>query len=67
MNPNEQGTPPLLTPRQAAQTLGVSAGTLAVWRCTRRYPALRYVKVGSKVRYRQSDIERFLTSRTVGK
>ena len=55
--------PQLLTPRQAATELGVSPGTLAVWRCRKRYP-LRYIKVGSKVRYRLTDIEKFLTART---
>ena len=58
--------PPLLTPRQAATELGVSPGTLAVWRCRKRYP-LRYIKVGSKVRYRLADIEKFLDARTVGR
>lgn len=53
----------LLTPRQAAKELGVSPGTLAVWRCKKRYP-LRYIKVGSNVRYRMTDIEAFLTART---
>lgn len=54
----------LLTPREAAAHLGVAAGTLAIWRCKKRY-ALRYVKVGSKVRYRLADIEKFLEARTV--
>lgn len=58
-------TPRLLTPRQAAVELGVAPETLAVWRCTKRYP-LRYIKVGSKVRYRLVDIESFLALRTVG-
>lgn len=58
-------TAPLLTPAQAAETLGISTGTLAIWRSTRRYP-LRYIKVGGKVRYRRSDIDSFLELRTVG-
>ena len=29
--------PQLLTPQAAAEFLGMSAGTLAVWRCTKRY------------------------------
>ncbi|NLX98604.1 MAG: helix-turn-helix domain-containing protein [Rhodopirellula sp.] len=53
----------MLTPRQAADHLGVSPETLAVWRCTRRY-AIPFVKVGSKVRYRRDDLEKFLSSRT---
>jgi len=55
--------PEMLTPRQAADHLGVSPETLAVWRCTRRY-AIPFVKVGSKVRYRRDDLEKFLSSRT---
>jgi hypothetical protein len=45
--------------------MDVTPATLAVWRCTKRYP-LRYIKVGSKVRYRLADIESFLALRTVG-
>ncbi|MCX7428836.1 MAG: helix-turn-helix domain-containing protein [Planctomycetia bacterium] len=57
---------PFLVPEKTAEMLGVSSGTLAVWRCSRRYPELRYTKVGRSVRYRLSDIERFISSRTVG-
>ena len=56
-------TTPLLTPQQAAKDLGVSPGTLSVWRSTGRYP-LPFVKVGRSVRYRQSDIDTFTASRT---
>ena len=49
----------------AAEILGVTPGTLSVWRCTRRYP-LPYVKVGRAVRYRLADLEKFLSDRTVG-
>ena len=55
-------TSKLWSPEQVAEMLGVSKQTLAVWRCERRYP-LRYVKVGSRVRYRPSDVERFLANR----
>ena len=54
----------LVSPEQAAEFLGTTTGTLAVWRCNRRYD-LPYVKVGKSVRYRQSDLERFVQSRTV--
>lgn len=54
----------LLTTQEAAQFLGVTAGTLEVWRCTRRYP-LAWVKVGSKVRYRLCDLQAFVQSRRV--
>lgn len=54
----------LLTPQQAAEILHVKVATLAVWRCHKRY-RLRYQKIGSKVFYRPSEIERFIESRTV--
>ena len=58
-------TASLLTRSQAAEFLGVKEQTLAVWATTRRYN-LPMVKVGSLVRYRLRDLERFLESRTVG-
>lgn len=54
----------LLTPRQAADQLQMSEGTLNVWRCTKRYD-LPYVKVGRSVRYRPADIAQFIEARTV--
>ena len=54
----------LLTPEQVADQLGVTEHTLAVWRSENRYP-LAYVKVGRYVRYRQSDVNRFIEQRTV--
>lgn len=51
--------------KRAAEILGVSPGTLSVWRCTRRYP-LPYQKIGRAVRYRVADLEAFAQSRTVG-
>lgn len=54
----------LLNQREAAALLGVSPGTLGVWRSTKRYP-LRYVKVGGNVRYRLADIEAFVALRTL--
>lgn len=55
-------TTKLLSPDTVADLLGVSKQTLAVWRCERRYP-LPYVKVGSRVRYRPSDVQQFMTER----
>ena len=55
---------PVVSEKEAAEILGVTPGTLSVWRCTRRYP-LAYVKVGRAVRYRLTDIEAFMQSRTV--
>jgi hypothetical protein len=49
----------LLSPAQAAEILGVTIGTLAVWRCTARYPLL-FVKIGRRVKYRSADINNFI-------
>lgn len=54
----------LLTPQEVSEILGVGVETLNVWRATNRYP-LKYIKVGRLVRYRSTDIEDFLLSRTV--
>lgn len=54
----------LLSADQAAEFLGVSAGTLAVWRSTKRY-SLPFVKMGHLVRYRQSDLSDFIVRRVV--
>jgi predicted DNA-binding transcriptional regulator AlpA len=55
----------LLTPEETAKVLSVAEQTLAVWRCTKRVD-LPYIKLGKKsIRYRKSDIERFLTDNTV--
>ena len=53
---------PLLTPSQVAKILGISVGTLTVWRCTNRYE-LPYVKVGSRVRYEPASVEAFIDAR----
>lgn len=50
---------------EAAKYLGVSPGTLEVWRATKRYN-LPYIKVGRLIQYRKSDLDAFLESRTVG-
>ena len=55
----------LLTREQAADFLGIKPQTLAVWHTTKRYN-LPFIKVGSRVRYRRSDLERFLNERTIG-
>lgn len=51
----------LLSPDQVASQLGITIHTLAVWRCTGRYP-LKFHKIGNRVRYRQSDIDEFVNS-----
>jgi predicted DNA-binding transcriptional regulator AlpA len=62
---NQTAPNPLRTEVESAQFLGVKPTTLQIWRCTKRY-SLPYIKVGRLVRYRQSDLDAFLTSRTQG-
>lgn len=54
----------LLTRREAAAYLGVTPETLAVWASTKRYP-LQFVKVGRLAKYRKSDLDTFINSRTI--
>jgi excisionase family DNA binding protein len=56
---------PLLTPEQAAEYLNTSADTLAVWRSTGRVN-IPFVRIGRAIRYRLSDLEAYVTSKTVG-
>ena len=53
----------IVTPKQAAEFLGVAHHTLAIWRSTSRYD-LPYIKIGRKIRYRISDLETWLDHRT---
>lgn len=48
-----------LSPKEAANILGVTPETLAVWRCTKRYE-LPYIKIGRRVMYRVRDISEFI-------
>jgi hypothetical protein len=54
----------LRDPIATSELLGVTRGTLAGWRCTRRYD-LPFVKIGRVIRYRDSDIQNFLEQHTV--
>ena len=54
----------LLTPSEVSNLLGVTTGTLQVWRTTRRYP-LSFVKIGSRVMYRESAVLEFIERRAV--
>lgn len=53
----------LVTPLEAAKYLGVTVGTLNVWRSTGRY-GLPFVKVGRRVRYTKSHLDDFIERRT---
>jgi len=52
----------LVDRKRAAKYLGVSPGTLAVWKCTKRYN-LEHVKIGRSVKYRLSDLKKFVEER----
>lgn len=58
-------TDDLLRPSEAATLLGITEATLSKWRNKRRYK-LPFVKIGARVSYRRSDLEKFLQTRTVG-
>ena len=57
--------PPLMTPAEVAGVLRVPTDTLAAWR-VRKPEALPFVKVGSAVRYRQSDVAALIDGGAVG-
>ena len=54
----------LFNRKQAAQYTGFTAGTLAVWDCTKRYD-LQPIKIGRSVRYRKSVLDAFIASQAV--
>ena len=56
-------TDELLTRDQAAEFLNIRSQTLALWASTGRHN-LPFVKVGRCVRYRRSDLEKWLAERT---
>lgn len=58
MNSNDN-LEPLLNREQAAAYLNITIGTLAVWDCTKRYN-LEPIKIGNRVRYRRSSLDRFI-------
>jgi len=54
----------LLTPKEAAEFLGIPPGTLAQWRSQRRGPP--YIKLEERlVRYRHADLEEYLSGHLV--
>lgn len=53
----------LLDEKQTAEYLQVAQGTLPVWRSSGRY-GLPFIKIGRKVRYRRSDLDKWLEERT---
>jgi excisionase family DNA binding protein len=56
----------LLSRKEAAQYLGVSENTLAIWKCTGRY-SLPCVKIGRLVKYRRADLDAFIERNVIMK
>jgi len=54
----------LVNEATAAATLAIEARTLATWRHKGRY-SLPFTRIGGAVRYKTSDLHRFIESRTV--
>ena len=50
-----------LNERQAARYLGVSAGTLRLWRSENRSP--RYFRAGKLIRFRRADLDAWIEAR----
>lgn len=58
---------PLFDTTGAAKYLGgMKPQTLAYWRMNNIHSDLRYIKIGRHIRYRKSDLDKWLESRTVG-
>lgn len=53
----------LVDPKNAARMLGVSTKTLANWRTSGVMP-LPFVKIGSRVKYRSSDLQVYLLNQS---
>jgi len=56
--------PELLATPPAADYIGVEPHTLEIWRSTGRYH-IPFVKVGRLVKYRRTDLDAWLASRTI--
>jgi predicted DNA-binding transcriptional regulator AlpA len=54
----------LLTQDELAAELRIAGKTLENWRYLGRGP--KYAKIGSRIRYRRADVDRWLKSRTRG-
>ena len=54
----------LITRTETAKLLGIKAGTLAVWACTKRY-GLEYIKIGARVMYKLEDVLQFIEEHRV--
>ncbi len=64
---NAFGVGDLVDTKTAAKVLGLhNHHTLEVWRSTKRYQELRFIRIGRAIRYSLSDLKRFLHANSVG-
>ena len=57
-----------LTTKQAAKLAGLKASTRETWRVKGRHnPGPPWVRIGAAIRYRRSELERYLTACTEGR
>lgn len=63
-NHHDKNNKNLLSRKEAAEFLGTTEGTLAIWACNKRY-GLPLVKIGRLAKYRLSDLEAFIEKRMV--
>lgn len=63
-SPTKKFSDELLSRAEAAEYLGVTKSTLAVWASVKRY-GLPYVKMGRLVKYRKTALDAFIENRTV--
>jgi len=54
---------PLLTPEEAAELLKISTAQLSNWRSNKKV-SIKYVKLGSSVRYKLADVQAYIESNT---
>lgn len=64
-NPNSRSRSSFLNTPEAAAYLGLQRTTLEAWRCRGGGP--KFVKLGRSVRYRSSDLDTWIESRTRSK
>lgn len=60
------GNETLLSPRETAEALGLSENTLAKWRYQRDENSPPFVRLGSLIRYRESELLAWLDSQAEG-
>jgi excisionase family DNA binding protein len=49
----------LLSNDEAAEYLGIKPNTLTIWRTTKRFE-IPYIQIGRKIKYKKSDLDKFL-------